>query len=134
VVLAVAIVMTAAALAWGVLGRVPVTVRGDGVVTRGGAEAILFIPFLEGKRVAAGMPVRLSGATGRVLEVSQFPPARAEIERLLGNQPLADWFAARGPSFYVRVHLDRPLDAGTPLQAKVVVSERRPIVLLWSRR
>jgi HlyD family secretion protein len=121
-------------------------------------EAVLYLPPKEGKKVAAGMDVRIEPATvkkeefgtlvGHVLAVSEFPISREGMMSVLQNSQLVTRFSALGPPYAARVALvanpksesgyawssgggpPLKLSAGTVASAEVMVQSRAPITLV----
>jgi len=113
--------------------------------------ATLFLAPAAARRVAPGMPVRLSpqqtgnrgGArvTGTVVRVAALPSSAASLERLVDDRRLAASLAEAGLRLRVDVRIDRAaLDAAgwsarMPVDGVVVSGEERPIayVVPWLR-
>lgn len=124
---------------------------------------VCFMDAADAKRVAPGMPMRVSPdsveaerfgtALGRVREVTTYPVTPAQAEVLLGNEALAERLAASGRSVILVGALEpaptasgvawttaagppSALSPGTTLAAEVTVERRRPVswLLPWLRR
>jgi len=115
--------------------------------------AVVFVPVETDRRVAAGMPVRLSPADarpdvfgflrGHVTYAAPFPASADRIKAALQNDAVAAGFSPDVPVREVHIALDvdaagnliwsglqnagRALSPGTPCDATVVVEERSPI-------
>jgi hypothetical protein len=114
--------------------------------------AVVFVPVETDRRVAAGMPVRLSPADarpdvfgflrGHVSYAAPFPASADRIRAALQNDAVAASFSQDVPVREVHVALDvdaqgnliwsglqnnRSLSPGTPCYATIVVEERAPI-------
>jgi hypothetical protein len=115
--------------------------------------AVIFVPVETDRRVAAGMPVRLSPADsqpdvfgflrGHVTYAAPFPASGDRIKAALQNDAVAAGFSPDVPVREVHVALDvdasgnpiwsglrnagRALSPGTPCYATIVVEERAPI-------
>ncbi len=115
--------------------------------------AVVFVPVETDRRVAAGMPVRLSPADarpdvfgflrGHVTYAAPFPASADRIKAALQNDAVAAGFSPDVPVREVHVALDvdasgnliwsglqnagRALSPGTPCNATVVIEERSPI-------
>jgi hypothetical protein len=115
--------------------------------------AIIFVPVETDRRVAAGMPVRLSPADaqpdvfgflrGHVTYAAPFPASSDRIKAALQSDAVAAEFSPDVPVREVHVALDvdasgnliwsgmrnagRALSPGTPCYATIVVEERAPI-------
>lgn len=117
-------------------------------------QVLLFVPFAEGKKVAAGMAVRISPSTvkpeefgfilGTIESLSSQPVTSEEVRATLNNDQLAQRFAKDTP---FRVKATPELDAGTdsgfrwtsgtgpphviaastPCDAQIIIDRRRPI-------
>jgi pyruvate/2-oxoglutarate dehydrogenase complex dihydrolipoamide acyltransferase (E2) component len=80
-------------------------------------EAILYLPPVDAKKLAPGMPVQLALASvkreeygllvGHVATVGAYPATLAGMQRVLGSEELARALAAGGPPVEVRVELER---------------------------
>jgi biotin carboxyl carrier protein len=115
--------------------------------------AVVFVPVETDRRVAAGMPVRLSPADarpdvfgflrGHVTYAAPFPASPDRIKAALQNDAVAASFSPEIPVREVHIALDvdaqgnliwsglqntrRALSPGTPCYATIVVEDRRPI-------
>lgn len=115
--------------------------------------AVLFVPVETDRRVAVGMPVRLSPADarpdvfgflrGHVTYAAPFPASPDRVKAALQNDAIAASFSTEVPVREVHVALDvdsqgnliwsglrnarRNLSPGTPCYATIVVEERAPI-------
>lgn len=115
--------------------------------------AVIFVPVETDRRVADGMPVRLSPADarpdvfgflrGHVTYAAPFPASPDRIKAALQNDAVASSFSPDVPVREVHVALDvdsqgnllwsglqnsrRSLSPGTPCYATIVVEERAPI-------
>jgi len=86
-------------------------------VAAGSLEGILYLSPVEGKKVRAGMDVRLSPApvkkeeygmlVGRVTRVGEIPASAPAMRRVLGSDELVKTLAAEGPPIEVHVELQR---------------------------
>jgi hypothetical protein len=118
--------------------------------------AVIFVPVETDRRVAIGMPVRLSPADarpdvfgflrGHVTYAAPFPASADRIKAALQNDAVAATFSADVPVREVHVALDvdrrgqlvwsglrnagRTLTPGTPCSATIVVEERAPVTFL----
>ena len=120
-------------------------------------RVLLFVPFAEGKKVKAGMPVKISPDTvkpeefgyilGRIDSISSQAVTFDEVKSTLNNDQLAQKFASDTP-FLVDAspRLDTATVSGfewtsgsgppdivtgnTPCKAQIVVATRRPISLV----
>lgn len=115
---------------------------------------VLFVPFAEGKKVSAGMEVRISPTTvrpeeygfivGNVESVSSQPVTPEEVRRTLNNDQLAQRYAkdtpfkivadpelnAANPSGFAWTSSTGPpveVSSSTPCSSQVIVDEKRPI-------
>ncbi len=130
---------------------------GDAVATiepvAASPTAVLFVPVETDRRVAAGMPVRLSPADarpdvfgflrGHVTYAAPFPASPDRVRAALQNDAVASGFSPDTPVREVHVALDvdaqgdliwsglrnsgRALSPGTPCYATIVVEQRAPI-------
>lgn len=126
--------------------------------TAKGIESLIYVPAKDGKRVKAGMKVRISPTTvkeeewgsmlGIVTYVSEFPATRQGMIDKLQNDKLADTFSSGGAPIEVRAALlPNPntvsgykwtspkgppvkIEAGTVCIAMVTVEEQPPISLV----
>ncbi|HYL28239.1 MAG TPA: HlyD family efflux transporter periplasmic adaptor subunit [Candidatus Nitrosotalea sp.] len=115
--------------------------------------AVIFVPVETDRRVAVGMPVRLSPADsrpdvfgflhGHVTYAAPFPASPDRIRAALQNDAVASGFAPQVPVREIHVALDvdehgeliwsglrnarRSLSPGTPCYATIVVEDRAPI-------
>lgn len=124
----------------------------------GPLQALLFLSPADGKKVEAGMPVRLAPATvkpeefgyilGTVQSVSSFPATEAGMMRTLQNEGLVKTLSAAGAPFevYATLQVDSTtpsgyrwtssrgpeigLFSGTLAQALVTTRTQRPISLV----
>jgi HlyD family secretion protein len=120
-------------------------------------EAVVFVPLSQGKRLAADDRALLTPADlpldrhdrllARVISVSEVPASSQALQFALGDDTLAEKISAGGPTFEVRLAMERKTDGhagyawtgapppgvtlspGTPLSADVTV-ERRPLLAL----
>lgn len=117
-------------------------------------EALLFVPFAEGKKVTAGMDIRIAPSTvkpeehgfmlGEVQSVSSQAITPEEVRRILQNDQLAATFAqdtpfrvtarpqldSTTPSGFLWTSSSGPpnlLAANTPCSAQIITGKRRPI-------
>jgi HlyD family secretion protein len=92
------------------------------IATEGEAlQAVLYIPTEDGKRIEAGMAVRVSPSSvkkeehgsilGTVIEVSEFPVTRQGMLTVLQNDDLVTTYSETGAPYAARVNLTA--DAGT---------------------
>lgn len=123
-----------------------------------GEEAVLFVPVSEGKKIKKDMHVivypstvnrqETGHMTGKVTGVSKTVISSQEMINQLGEQSLAQVFQQSGPVIRVSCSLDKDektasgykwsskkgadieLDAGTIVQADIVVEEKAPITML----
>ena len=121
-------------------------------------ELVLYIPPDQGKRVRAGMEVRIEPATvkkeefgtlvGRVTEISEFPVSAEGMLAVLQNQQLVNRFSEHGAPYAARVRLRRDpqspsgyawsagtgppiqLSSGTTASAAITVRTQAPITLV----
>jgi hypothetical protein len=130
---------------------------GDAVATiepvGAAAAAVVFVPVETDRRVAVGMPVRLSPADarpdvfgflrGHVTYAAPFPASSDRIKAAIQNDAVASSFSPEVPVREVHVALDvdaqgnliwsglqnahRALSPGTPCDATIVVEQRAPI-------
>lgn len=124
-----------AVVLWGAFGHLPVKTYGVGHFT--GAQAIVFVPAADVRRIQPGMTAQLFAATragplsGRVESVSERPARRAELLEALGDEAPARRLAAAG-AFAVRINAaDASVPAGVPCHASIVVADERPIALVF---
>lgn len=123
-------------------------------------EAITYVGSMEGKRIEAGMKVKLAPSTveveeygfiwGTVTYVSEYPSSYQGILRVLGNESLAQSFmTSHGPPIAVRLSLDKDpetfsgfkwtsgdgpptkIRTGTVCQTKIEVDESSPLEVLF---
>ena len=122
-------------------------------------QARLFIPVADGYQVQPGMAVRVWPSQvnkseygyliGKVRGAAKFPITQSEMVRVVQNEDLAHQLAGSGPVLQVFVELTADpatvsgyrwssargapvqLYSGTPCQADIIVSERRPIELVF---
>jgi HlyD family secretion protein len=120
--------------------------------------AVLFVPASAGKRVRAGMPVRVSPSTvkreeygsmlGTVTSAAAFPATQRGMTKLLGNDALVTKLMEAGPLIQVDVALLQDpatptgyrwsssrgptleISSGTLATGDVIVKEDRPISLV----
>lgn len=120
-------------------------------------QAVIYVPT-EGKRIAPGMPARVSPVTvrreeygfirGSVAFISPQPATPQGMQRTLGNEILVQELASMGAPFLVRVDLQEDasttsgfrwsssggppedVESGTVVTVEVVVEELRPIGLV----
>lgn len=114
-------------------------------------QVLLFVPFADGKKVQADMPVRISPTTvkpeefgyikGRITEVPRLPVTAEEVRNTLNNEQLARRFAEDTPFRFVAVPEIKngrfqwtsakgetiDIDSSTPCTAQVIIDRRRPI-------
>jgi HlyD family secretion protein len=123
-------------------------------------EAITYVNGTEGKRIEAGMKVKLAPSTveveeygfiwGTVTYVSEYPSSYQGMLRVLGNESLAESFLSQsGPPIAVRLSLDKDentfsgykwtsgdgpptkIRTGTICGARIEVKESSPVELLF---
>ncbi len=118
--------------------------------------AVIFVPVETDRRVAVGMPVRLSPADaradifgflrGHVTYAAPFPASADRIKAALQNDAVAATFSPDVPVREVHIALDvdaqgqliwsglrntrRTLSVGTPCSATIVVEERAPATFI----
>lgn len=118
--------------------------------------AVIFVPVETDRRVAIGMPVRLSPADarpdvfgylrGHVTYAAPFPASADRLKAALQNDAVAAAFSSDVPVREVHVALDvdahgelvwsglrnagRTLSPGTPCSATIVVEQRAPVTFL----
>jgi HlyD family secretion protein len=120
-------------------------------------EAVVFVPLSQGKRLSpddralltpADLPLdRHDRLIARVISISEVPASSQALQFALGDDTLAEKISAGGPTFEVRLAMERTaeghrgyawtgapppgvtLSPGTPLSADVTV-ERRPLLAL----
>lgn len=119
----------------------------------GAPTAVVFVPVETDRRVAAGMPVRLSPADarpdvfgylrGHVTYAAPFPASADRVRAALQNDAVASGFSPDVPVREVHIALDvdaqgnlmwsglqnsgRALSPGTPCNVTIVVEDRAPI-------
>jgi multidrug efflux pump subunit AcrA (membrane-fusion protein) len=119
----------------------------------------LFVPSKDGSGLAPGMSANITVANapsaafgvlrGKISSVSQAPLSTAAVTALVGNPDLAQVLTKNGPPLLAQVALSRnsktrsgfdwstpkgppfPLEAGTPVTAKVVEQEQKPIDVVF---
>lgn len=121
------------------------------------ADAVVYVPAAEGKKIKPGMEVQISPSTvkreefgfilGRVTAVGEFPASRQGMLRVLGSEELVDKFAAIDTPIEVQVELlpdatsasgyqwsskapDITIANGTLCSAQIVVERRRPLSMV----
>lgn len=150
-----------AVLAWASLATIQSSVGGEGVLAAadGGLEGVVYLPLSEGQRIAPGMAVQLAPLSvrkeehgllrGEVAAVRRAPATREQMLAALQSDALVDSLINAGALIEVRVRLvpsaatpsgyawtsalgpPAPLAQGVLFQAQIVVSEQRPIGLLF---
>ncbi len=123
-----------------------------------GLEVVSFVNAQDGKRVHAGMPVRISLASARreeygtlegtVASVSDFPLSLQAVRAIIQNDELARTFVQSGPPFMARVRLltdpdslsgykwtsrrgaTLAMSAGIPATVEIVTEMRRPVAMV----
>ncbi len=120
-------------------------------------EALIYVPFTNGKRIQPAMEVEIALSTarpeefgyllGRVKSVSTFPVTEQGMVRALGAPELARQFSQSGQPYEVTVELlmdptspsgyiwssrgpDIRVESGTACTARIVVERQRPISLV----
>lgn len=111
--------------------------------------AVLFLPTSAISRLRSGQPVRVvprfagemeQGAlSGRVKRVVPLPATTRMIERVIGDDALAERLARGGSTIQVEVELASPplvASSGVRTHGRIRVGEKRPIVLVlpWIRK
>lgn len=119
----------------------------------------LFVPSANGSGLAPGMSVNVTVSTapsaafgvlrGKISRVSEAPLSTAAVTALVGNPDLAQVLTKNGPPLLAEVTLTRngktrsgfswstpkgppfPLEAGTPVTAKVVEQQQKPINVIF---
>ena len=119
----------------------------------------LFVPVADGYQIQPDMRVRVWPALGnkgeygyligKVRRAVKYPITQSELARVVQNEDLARQLGGSGPCLQVLVDLEPdpntasgyrwssaggsplPLYSGTPCQASVIVSEHRPIDLVF---
>ncbi len=122
-------------------------------------QARLFVPVADGYQVQPGMDVHVWPAQvnkseygyliGKVRAAAKFPITQSEMARVVQNEDLARQLSGSGPCLQVFVELTPdpqtvsgcrwsssrgatvPLYSGTPCEAGIIVSEQRPIQLVF---
>lgn len=125
----------------------------------GNTSVYLFVPSTNGGGLAPGMAVNVAVSTapssafgvlhGKVSRVSAAPLSTAAVAALVGNPDLAQTLTKNGPPLLAEVALTRdsktrsgfawstpkgppfPLQAGTPVTAKVVQQQQKPIDVIF---
>lgn len=123
-----------------------------------GYEALSFVSAFQGKRINLGMEVRIMPSTvspedhgsmmGRVVDLSDRPISRGEINELVGNEDLSRYYTELGPPLVMRVAISEDemtesgfawssgagppygVSVGTLVQVQVTIESRPPISLL----
>ncbi len=120
-------------------------------------EALIYVPFTNGKRIQPAMEVEIALSTarpeefgyllGRVKSVSTFPVTEQGMVRALGAPELARQFSQSGQPYEVTVELlmdptspsgyiwssrgpDIRVESGTACTARIVVERQRPVSLV----
>jgi hypothetical protein len=121
-------------------------------------EALVFVNYTQGKKVAAGMKAYLLPSMisayeygyikGIVSSVSRYPISKELAYSYFGNMNLVDDFFSQGVPFLVKIHLERnqntlshlswttkqgtpfTIDAGSAVSVKIVQHECSPLGLL----
>jgi HlyD family secretion protein len=130
-----------------------------GLEQRGsGLELVSFVNAQDGKRIHAGMPVRIALASARreeygtlegiVASVSEFPLSLEAVRAIIQNEELARSFVQSGPPFMARVRLlpdpdslsgykwtsrrgaTLAMSSGIPASVEIVTELRRPIAMV----
>jgi multidrug resistance efflux pump len=119
----------------------------------------LFVPSGQGTGLAPGQTVNISVSTapsaafgvlkGKIASVSQAPLSTAAVAALVANPDLAQQLVKKGPPLLAKVSLVEdtstksgfkwstpdgppfPIEAGTPVTAKVLESQQRPIDVIF---
>lgn len=121
------------------------------------ADAVVYVPAAEGKKIKPGMEVQISPSTvkreefgfilGRVIAVGEFPASREGMLRVLGSEELVNKFSTIDTPIEVQVELlsdpasasgyqwsskapDITIANGTLCSAQIVVERRRPLSLV----
>jgi hypothetical protein len=125
--MATMLLIVAAGLYWSVVGRLPVTAYGQGIILQepklasgGTGEALIcrtYFAVRDGKRIQPGMRIevvpdtvkreRFGGIVGKVRTVSQIPVSRDAAAAALGNSDLAGRLLGEPPCIEVIVELER---------------------------
>lgn len=105
---------------WGIFGTITTKIEANGIMARGsrvsakGLQAVLYLPFNQGKQVSPGMKVQIASdkanseqgfVWGRVTSVSPYPVSDEEMYRSLGNKGLIKLFGGQGTTAEIRVKL-----------------------------
>jgi len=120
-------------------------------------EAVIYVPFTDGKRIRPTMEVEIALSTakpeefgyllGRVKSVSTFPVTEQGMVRVLGAPGLARQFSQSGQPYEVTLELlmdpaspsgyawssrgpDIRVETGTACTARIVVERQRPVSLV----
>jgi hypothetical protein len=120
-------------------------------------EALIYVPFADGKRIRPTMEVEIALSTakpeefgyllGRVKSVSTFPATEQGMARVLGAPGLARQFSQSGQPYEVTLELlmdpaspsgyawssrgpDIRVETGTACTARIVVERQRPVSLV----
>lgn len=153
---------------WSIFGLVITKIDANGVMVKGNAgsaenlQAVLYLPFDQGKQVAPGMQVQLSPVQskqdelgfvlGQVASVSSYPVTEEEMFSLLGNKGLLKLFSEQGAVVEVRVDLipdvknprayrwssgvgsEGHISAGELCTASIITSRQKPMALFLPMR
>lgn len=152
-------VLVIGGLIWSVLGRIPITVTGDGLLVEaadsGELIGVAYFPKAEGDRIQPGMDILLlpsgisdetGGIRGRVESVSESPIQSLEDIRETqaeGNSPLesspieaiatlmTDASTASGLEMSSPSGAEMVIPAGKTVTARVTIEERSPIAFVF---
>jgi hypothetical protein len=109
------------ALLWGIFGRIPTKVSGQGIIlermgdTASDLEAVVYLSPIDGKRVRPGMKILISPTSTRqeesgsilgiVSRVSEFPATPQEMMRTLQNEKLVEALSSVSAPIEIRADL-----------------------------
>lgn len=105
-----------AILVWSIVGVIPITVAGTGVIrpaTDGKVEAVVYVSLNDGSMIQPGMDAKLALSSvkqeqyglllGKVSAVGDLPASEQEMLRALGNESLAQKLIADGSLIEIRI-------------------------------
>lgn len=153
-VLSGGLLIIAAAVLWGFFGKVPVSIKTEGIYVVNGEDAIgeivCYLPLKGGKQIQPGMEAVLRTPTGSletayvaatVTSVEEYVTSKEDIKKRLKEDTLVEYFLAQGPVVEVICSVKDGafqkdgsgfLMPGTPVDVDIITEKKTPAALLIS--
>jgi hypothetical protein len=133
--------LLAAAVMWGLFGRLTLTTQYYGVIVTNVGIAVTFVPIEQAQQLRAGMEARIvanpaqpddsQAFTGVVFSIAEATANPDLVRQVMGETTFATLMAQNSPVYEVRVQLDDPVDFPANAPCEIVITTREASPIRW---